>query len=69
MQLNLTLNLTLNLRWHLDVNEGFEKGGLSRCPGILSTVLRALFRDDQGVMQPTTIALPSLPSSLLSLLF
>ena len=27
-----------------------------------STVLRALFRDDQVVMQPTMITLPSLPS-------
>ena len=60
MQLDLTLNLTLNLRWNLDVNVDLSMFfvPLSR----YSTVLRALFRDDEVVMQPTMITLPSFPA-------
>ena len=62
MQLNLTLNFRLNLRWNLDVNVDFSMYvkvvPLSR----YSTGQRALFRDDQVVMQPTMITLPTLPS-------
>ena len=56
----MQLNLTLNLRWSLDVNVYLwvKVVPLSR----YSTGLRALFRDDQVVMQPAMILLPSLPS-------
>ena len=65
MQLNLTLNHTLNLRWNLDVNVDLSMLRLSRCPGF-STVLRALFRDDQVVIRPTMITLLLILLSLLS---
>ena len=67
MHLNITLNLTLNLWWNQDVNVDLSMlkfVPLSR----YSTVLRALLCDDEMVMQPTMISLPTLQTLLLSLL-
>ena len=67
MQLKLSLNLTLKSSVELRCKRRFEYVKvvpLSR----YSTGLRALFRDDQVVMQPTMITLPTatLPPLLFS---
>ena len=69
-QLKLTLNVTLNFRWNLDANVYFEVFEYVKAVPLsrYSTGLRALFRDDQMVMQITMITLPSLPP-LLSFFF
>ena len=61
MLLTVTSNVTLNFWWNLNVKRRFEYVivvPLSR----YSTGLRALFRDDRVVLQPTMITLPTLPT-------